>query len=132
VVWGDVGREPRASVLPAGDARVPLNSCYVLRCPDDTDAHAFAALLNSPVARAWLDTLAEPARGGYRRYLGWTLSLLPFPHAWNDVRETLAAIGRRGANGEPVSDSELLEAAASAYALDCDTVAPLVAWMSER
>ena len=79
VVWGDVGREPRASVLLPGDTRVPLNTCYVVRCPDASDAFALAALLNGPLARAWLDALAEPARGGYRRYLGWTMSLLPIP-----------------------------------------------------
>jgi methylase of polypeptide subunit release factors len=58
VVWADVGKEPRASVLGAGDPRVPLNTCYVVRCRDEIDAHAFAALLNSPLARAWLDTVA--------------------------------------------------------------------------
>src|SRR6185503_13978444 len=65
VVWADVGREPRACVLPAGDATVALNTCYVARCSDQTDALALAALLNSPMARAWLNAVAEPARGGY-------------------------------------------------------------------
>ena len=58
VVWGDMGREPRASVLSAGDASVALNSCYVARCVDLADAHAFAALLNGPLARAWLNAIA--------------------------------------------------------------------------
>ena len=63
-------------MLLAGDATVPLNSCYVARCRDCATPIALAALLNSPLARAWLDAIAEPARGGYHRYLGWTLSLL--------------------------------------------------------
>jgi hypothetical protein len=131
VVWGDVGREPRASVICAGDPRVPLNSCYVVRCRDDTDAHAFAALLNSPLARAWLGALAEPARGGYRRYLGWTLALLPFPRDWARVREPLAQIGRAAAGGAFVSDTDLIEAAANAYAISTESIAPLVAWMAD-
>ena len=58
VIWGDVGREPRASVLDAGNPVVPLNSCYVARCEDACDAHTLAALLNGALARAWLNALA--------------------------------------------------------------------------
>jgi hypothetical protein len=127
VVWADVGREMRASVLPAGDPRVPLNTCYVVRCRDDCDAHALAALLNGPLARAWLNTIAEPARGGYRRYLGWTLSLLPLPPAWDAAREPLAELGRRGANGE----ADLLNVSAAAYGVTTDEIEPLVAWSGQ-
>ena len=130
VVWCDVGREPRASVLEAGDPRAPLNSCYAVRCPDSRDAHALAALLNSTIARAWLDAVAEPARGGYRRYLGWTLSILPIPVDWAAARNRLAALGRRAAEGSPPSDVELAEAAAHAYGVDAGELAPLVAWMA--
>jgi len=128
VVWADVGKELRASVLPAGDERIPLNTCYVVRCRDECDAHAFAALLNGPLARAWLNAVAEPARGGYHRYLGWTMALLPIPTPWDDVRHALAKIGRRGALGARISDVELLEAATEAYGIVHDDVAPLVAW----
>jgi hypothetical protein len=58
VVWADLGRVPRAAVLFAGDAAVPLNTCYVARCRDETDACALAALLNGPLAAAWLNALA--------------------------------------------------------------------------
>ena len=58
VVWGDFGRRPRAAVIPAGDATVPLNTCYVLPCPELDDALALAALLNSPLAAAWLNAIA--------------------------------------------------------------------------
>ena len=74
VVWADMGRAPRALVLDAGDDTVPLNSCYVARAPHEDDAHALAALLAGPLAAAWLALVAEPARGGWRRYLGWTMA----------------------------------------------------------
>ena len=90
VVWADFGRRPRALVLSQGDDAVPLNTCYVLPCRDETDARALATLLNSTIAAAWLNALAEPARGGYRRYLGWTVALLPIPRAWDDARVCLA------------------------------------------
>ncbi len=128
VVWGDVGRAPRAFVLDAGDPRVPINTCYVVRCHDDVDAHAFAALLNGPIARAWLNALAEPARGGYRRYMGWTLALLPLPLDWPTHRRHLADIGRRARNFAPPSDSELFDAALTAYGASHEQLAPLVAW----
>jgi hypothetical protein len=58
VVWADMGRTPRALVLPPGDGTVALNSCYVLPCRDPDDASAIAALLNSPLAAAWLGAIA--------------------------------------------------------------------------
>jgi adenine-specific DNA-methyltransferase len=130
VVWGDVGREPRAAVFEAGDPSVPLNSCYVVRCRDQQDAYAFAALLNGPVARAWLDAIAEPARGGYHRYLGWTLSLLPIPKDWERARNVLAPLGERARHGTCPSESALFDASLEAYALERRRVAPLVAWLS--
>lgn len=131
VVWGDVGREPRASVLVPGDPTVPLNTCYVVRCATLIDAHAFAALLNGPLARAWLQAIAEPARGGYRRYMGWTLSLLPIPHRWERARALLAPLGERALRRPAPSDAELLEASAEAYGIGVDEVAPLVAWAEQ-
>jgi hypothetical protein len=130
VVWGDVGREPRALVLDAGDPRVPLNTCYVARCRQSSDAHALAAVLNSPLARAWLDAIAEPARGGYRRYLGWTMSLLPLPRDWTRAREILAPLSRRAGCDGPPTERALLDAVLDAYELDYEAVAPLVAWMT--
>ncbi len=128
VIWGDVGREPRASVIDAGDRTVPLNSCYVTRCQSAADAHALAALLNGPVARAWLNAVAEPARGGYRRYFGWTMALLPMPSDWDRARDVLAPIGERARSGERPTEIELLDASLAAYRLAADDVAPLVAW----
>ncbi|HKH92656.1 MAG TPA: DNA methyltransferase [Gemmatimonadaceae bacterium] len=129
VVWCDFGRVPRAAVIPAGDPTVPLNSCYVLSCADRGDALAIAALLNSPLAAAWLGAIAEPARGGWHRYLAWTVSLLPLPHDWSRARAILAPIGNRAALGEPPTSHELLEAVCGAYRLKQSDVAPLLAWI---
>ncbi|HEU5175354.1 MAG TPA: N-6 DNA methylase, partial [Gemmatimonadaceae bacterium] len=97
VVWADLARAPRALWLAPGDAAVPLNTCYVLRCVTVADAQAIAALLNSPLAAAWLRSVAEPARGGYRRLFAWTIALLPMPQDWPRARDILAPIAARGA-----------------------------------
>lgn len=128
VVWADMGRAPRALVLAAGDTTVPLNSCYVVPCDDTEDAYALTALLNSSLAAAWLHVLAEPARGGYHRYLGWTMALLPLPSEWPRAREMLAPLAVRAIAGDVPSPSELLEAATRAYRLRPADVAPLIAW----
>ena len=128
VVWADMGRFPRALVLEAGDPTVPLNSCYVLSCRGDDDAYAMSALLNSPLVGAWLNALGEPARGGYRRYLAWTVALLPIPRDWGHARRTLAPIGREAHGGCPPGDDELLVAAHRAYRIRPGDVKDLLAW----
>jgi hypothetical protein len=100
----------------------------VLPCTDPEDALAFAALLNSSLAAAWLDALAEPARGGWHRYLAWTVSLLPIPADWPRARTLLAPLAERAVLGTPPSDTELLDAVCRAYHLKHDDVAPLLAW----
>ncbi|PYP80924.1 MAG: hypothetical protein DMD35_03720 [Gemmatimonadetes bacterium] len=128
VVWSDFGRAPRAAVLPAGDPTVPLNSCYVLACQEPDDALAFAALLNSVLAAAWLGAIAEPARGGWHRYLAWTVALLPLPRDWPRARALLAPLAERAIRDEPPSTHELLDAVCEAYRLKQADVAPLLAW----
>lgn len=128
VVWADVSRGPRACVLPARSPVVPLNSCYVVTCRDDVDAAALAALLNSPLAAAWLDALAEPARGGFRRYLAWTVAHLPIPADWDRARALLAPIGQRGVAGESIGSDELLEAVVAAYRVRASLARALVEW----
>lgn len=130
VVWPDMARTPRAAVLRTGDLGVPLNSCYVARCDDEADAHALAAILNSPVAAAWLNVLAEPARGEYHRYLGWTVALLPLPRDWDAAREALAPLGRRALRGDPPSVDELADNTARCYGLHLGDLGPLLEWTS--
>ena len=128
VVWGDIGRVPRALVLRTGDRTVPLNTCYVIRAATEDDAHALAALLNSPLAAAWLNAIAEPARGGYRRYLGWTCARLPLPRDWPRAKALLAPLGRAGHAGAPPSDEQLVRVVCDAYGIDSAEVAPLLEW----
>jgi hypothetical protein len=125
VIWADIGRRPRAMVADSGENLVPLNTCYAVRCPTLDDARALAALLNGPLIAAWLDVIAEPARGGYRRYLGWTMALLPIPRLWYNARKSLSVLSS-GAN--PASDAELLGAAVNAYGVTLSEVEPLLAW----
>ncbi|HEX6628742.1 MAG TPA: N-6 DNA methylase [Gemmatimonadaceae bacterium] len=128
VIWADFGLRPRAIVAEDGDKVVALNTCYVVRCRRIDDAHALAAILNGPLAAAWLNAIAEPARGGYRRYLGWTLAMLPIPARWSLVRKALAPLGERAMQGDIPTDAALLEAMLEGYRLQLDRVQPLLTW----
>jgi hypothetical protein len=128
VAWSDFGRAPRAAVLDASDATVLLNSCYVARCAESADAQTLAALLNSPILAAWLNAIAEPARGGYHRYLGWTVALMPLPAEWAEARRVLAPIADRAMRGAPPDPDTLLSAVLEAYRLTPNEVEPLLLW----
>ena len=128
VVSADFGLTPRAIVIEPGEPHVALNSCYVVSCATSNDAYALATILNSSLAAAWLNSLAEPARGGYRRYLGWTLSLLPIPADWPRARALLAPIGERAMRGDVSDDQETLDAVLGAYQLHRRQVQHLFNW----
>ncbi|HEV2017340.1 MAG TPA: N-6 DNA methylase [Gemmatimonadaceae bacterium] len=131
VVWADFGLTPRAMVIERGDPIVPLNTCYAVSCDTLDDAHGLAALLNGPLVSAWLNVVAEPARGGYRRYLGWTVSLLPLPSDWECARQRLAPLGARAMSGDVPSADELLAAALDAYRVTLADIQPLLSWQSD-
>lgn len=128
VVWADLGLAPRAAMLEAGDPTIPLNSCYALRCTSEVDALALTALLNSPPMIAWLAALAEPARGGYHRYMSWTLALMPLPTSWTRARDALAPLARRARAGELLSAEELTEVTCWCHGVNPSAIAPLLAW----
>jgi hypothetical protein len=128
VVWADIGRAPRATLLPPLSNEVPLNSCYVASLTDKADAYALTALLNSSLTAAWLNVLAEQARGGYRRYFAWTVSLLPIPRQWQLAREHLAPLCNAALAGNPPSEQELLNATLRAYEIPHQSVAALLTW----
>lgn len=129
VVWADLGRSLQALVLEGGDRTVPLNTCYVLRARDLTDAVALAAYLNSPVANSWVGAVAEPARGGYRRHFAWTMARLPMPDDWARARDVLAPLGERALRGDPPGRAELMSAVLSVFRVRAQSVAPLVEWI---
>ncbi|HEX3534524.1 MAG TPA: N-6 DNA methylase [Gemmatimonadaceae bacterium] len=131
VVWADFGTRSRALVIDTGDSIVPLNTCYAASCNTLDDAYALAALLNGPLVSAWLNAVAEPARGGYRRYLGWTMSLLPLPSDWEYARECLAPLAVRGMSGDLPSDDELLVGALEAYGATLADIQPLLSWTTD-
>jgi hypothetical protein len=128
VVWGDIGRAPRALVLRAGDPTVPLNTCYVVRTQSEDAAYAFAVLLNSPIGAAWLGALAEPARGGYRRFLGWTCARFPVPRDWEGACALLAPLGREASRGRVTDAWTLTERVLEAYGVSHGALAPLLSW----
>ena len=129
VVWADIGQSLRATVLPPHAPAVPINSCYGVRLHDPVDAHALAALLNSPTTTAWLSLIAEPARGGYHRFMSWTVMALPMP-PWRAARELLAPLAARARRGDAVPVDMLHQATLDAYGITQQAVAPLLAWTS--
>lgn len=128
VIWSDFGRTPKAAVLPQGSPVVPLNTCYVLSAPSDDEALALVALLNSAVVAAWLGGLAEPARGGWRRFLGWTVAQLPLPSDWTRAVALLAPLADRAWNGSPPDPAELWHTVADAYRVRTGVLRPLIEW----
>jgi hypothetical protein len=115
-------------VIATGDRTVPLNSCYAVRAPSEADAHALCTIINSRIAAAWLNVLAEPARGGFHRYLAWTVGLLPLPSDWNLASAALGPIGERAAGGDAPADDELSALVAAAYGLPAGQLTPLLSW----
>ena len=132
MVWSDIGRRPKAALIPEGDRSVPLNSCYVARCPSASDALTLVALINSDVVAAWLGVIAEPARGGYRRYMGWTMSILPVPRDWKRAQSILAPIARCATEGSVPDQMTLRHAVLEAYGVSESSILPLLEWGTGR
>jgi hypothetical protein len=128
VVWPDVASETRVAVLEPDNPTVPLNSCYVVRCRDVSDARTLAAILGSPLAWAWLSLLGEPARGAYRRLLGWTMALFPVPQDWACARVLLSPHQNPASSSE--STPELMDRVLRAYRLSRHEVSALLEWNS--
>ena len=128
VVWSDIARAPRATVLPPDDPTVPLNTCYTLLAPHLVDALAFSALLNAAPVGAWLSAIAEPARGGYHRFMAWTIARLPVPADWPRARDILAPIAMAAMAGSPPDARTLALAAADAYRVRLSRLVPLMDW----
>jgi hypothetical protein len=103
VAWRDIARQPEAAVIPRRvpflDGSAPiisLNTVYQFAAASGEDAHLLAVVLNSTVARTYLRAIAERASGGYFRFLGWTVALLPYPERPDAaVAERCVEIGRR-------------------------------------
>jgi len=99
VVWPDLGRRLAAAV-PAAEL-VPLNTAYGIATRDASDAAALAALFNSCWLTALARLVADPARGGFRRFNARVVRGLPVPAHGSAVWVELA---RRGQCCEPADD----------------------------
>ena len=93
VIWPDLGRRLSAA-LPAPDG-VPLNTVYGIATRDAADAAALAALFNSCWLTALARLVADPARGGFRRFNARVVRGLPVPAAGSAVWAELARRGQR-------------------------------------
>jgi len=99
VVWPDLARRLAAAV-PAPQL-VPLNTVYGIATRDAEDAASLAALFNSRWLTALARLVADPARGGFRRFNARVVAGLPIPPLGSPVWAELA---RRGAAREPADD----------------------------
>jgi hypothetical protein len=85
VVWRDLS--PHLQAAAVGAEVIPLNTLYYLPMPDASRAWALSAWLNSTPARAYARSIAERARGGWRRHFAWVVSMIPAPAALLDWLE---------------------------------------------
>jgi len=99
VVWSDIGKRLAAAVLDRDI--VPLNTVYGIATRQACDAAALAALFNTRWLTALARLVADPARGGFRRFNARVIRSLPVPPSdsavWNQLAE-------HGADREPADD----------------------------
>jgi hypothetical protein len=93
VVWPDIGKRLAAAVPDA--AIVPLNTVYGIATRQASDAAAIAALFNTRWLTALARLVADPARGGFRRFNARVVRGLPIPPFGSPVWEQLAHFGSR-------------------------------------
>jgi len=93
VVWADLGRRLGAAVPPP--EVVPLNTVYGIATRTAADAAALAALFNSRWHSALARLVADPARGGFRRFNARVVGGLPIPHNDSTIWTALARLGER-------------------------------------
>jgi hypothetical protein len=104
VLWPDLGRRLSAAVPEA--AIVPLNTVYGIATRDADEAVALAALLNSRWLTALARLVADPARGGFRRFNARVVRDLPAPSAGSPAWSALVALGaRRESADDAVADA---------------------------
>lgn len=77
VVWRDMGEQLQACAVDA--QMLVLNTVYYIGTVDAVRAWMLSVYLNHPMIRSVAHQLAERARGGWRRYFAWVISLLPMP-----------------------------------------------------
>jgi hypothetical protein len=85
VAWRDIATRLEAFVLPpvALGGPVILNTLYCIACQDEAEALRLATWLNHPAIQVLATQIADPASGGYRRFLGGTVGALPLPYGFS-------------------------------------------------
>ena len=81
VVWIELTSRPRFAVCPAGVYM--LNSAYFLLPPDGYSANAIVAILNSSVARFFMEHNAQTSGMGVIRWFKEHVSEIPIPNVNN-------------------------------------------------
>lgn len=106
VVWADVARRLEAAALsgPRDLALIPLNTCYVLPVPECRTALRLAAWLNSTWCRSAAAAIADPASGGFARFIARVVSSLPCPTTVLSD-EPLLELARAGVAGRLAQDA---------------------------
>ncbi len=81
VVWPDIAQRPRVVYLEAGQnhTALPLNSCYCAPAASANEAHVMTAVLNSTWTIPYVRSVADEARGDYRRLNARVMNRVPIP-----------------------------------------------------
>jgi hypothetical protein len=124
LVWADLSRSLTSVALPPGNRHIPLNTCYVVH-PDEDEAPALAAWLNSSWMRGLARLRADPASGGFARFNARTVASLPLPDTVR--RDPRLAAWSRAAERTTHAQAELDELTASHLDLSAAALRTLAA-----
>jgi hypothetical protein len=135
VVWRDIAPRLEATLLSSRESPIPLNTTYFVTVKDPIEGYLVTALLNSLWMRIVAAVTAEPAMGGYFRFLAWTVARLPWPPRLRvDGRRgrRLAALGREAGEGgwTPERQAQIDALVARAFDLDAARQRDLVELLS--
>lgn len=116
LVWSDISRTPRSVVIVrTSTSPIPLNTCYAMTHSDMHVLHAIACLMNSTWVAALVRSIADEARGGYRRVNARVVRAIPIPDDVEQLR-LLADLSFR-AHKSHVDQDEIDATAAKALRL---------------
>ena len=81
IVWPDIAIRPTAVAIdfPKRCSAIPINTCYILSAPTSQTALLVTAVINSTWTEIFCKSIANEARGGYRRINAAVASRIPIP-----------------------------------------------------
>jgi adenine-specific DNA-methyltransferase len=92
IVWIELTNDPRFAVCPAGIYM--LNTAYFLLPPENLDAYALTAILNSSVSAFYMRHTAQTSGMGVTRWFKEHVSEIPVPNLAAESQSLLSALGR--------------------------------------